>query len=104
MRGGELKRAASGNRLAPLKRQKTAELGSSVRLGAGEALFKVPELPAQAQANAKGKGKERDVFGEVAAAAKGKQRADVGDAALEKANRNVRTSYALGLTLSPLFF
>ncbi|KJA20434.1 hypothetical protein HYPSUDRAFT_43131 [Hypholoma sublateritium FD-334 SS-4] len=87
----DLKRTASSSKLAsaPLKRQKTAELGSSVRLGAGEALFKVPELPVQAQANAKGKGKERDVFGEVAAAAKGKQRGDVGDAALEKANRNV---------------
>lgn len=104
----DVKHTTSNSKLAPapapLKRQKAAELGSSVRLGAGEALFKVPELPALAQGNTKGRGKEGGVFDEVAAATKVKLRAEGGDAPPEKANRNVRTLYAQGLVRSPTHF
>ena len=102
MRGGELKRAASGNRLAPLKRQKTvgavADLGSEVRLGAGAGvevgMFKVPALPAQTSGKGKEKEKEGDVFGEPA---------QVADTALEKANRNVSSWCVVRLALKPTF-
>ncbi|KAF8957338.1 hypothetical protein BDZ97DRAFT_1846965 [Flammula alnicola] len=117
----ELKRVASGSILGvgPLKKQKTlnengiaADLGSGVRLGAsdidGDRVFKVPELPRQAQA--KGKGKEKDVFGDVSevgriASAKGKQKVDDNDeAGLEKVNKNVikrATIEYLGRTKDP---
>jgi hypothetical protein len=95
----DLKRVASNSNLAvgPLKKHKTlgvvADLGSGVRLGEDDRVFKVPELPRQA----KGKGKEKDVFGDVSevqrvgASGNGKQKMDdKGDAGLEKANKHVR--------------
>lgn len=70
-----------------------ADLGSGVRLGEDDRVFKVPELPRQA----KGKGKEKDVFGDVSevqrvvTSGNGKQKmGDKGDAGLEKANKHVR--------------
>ena len=100
-----------GGGAAP-KRQKlmrvgsVAELGSGVRLGAGETcvgqLFKIPELPIKHAAKPKGKEKEKaDVFGEVEEVtrvgvvesnSKGKKKAEDNEDAAgvsERANKNV---------------